>query len=90
MLCHQRGNQVQRNILFALYLYPYMISKRSETKRCLVMIFQGDNGGPLTFGSGSGLIQIAVASFGSCGGAHPDGYTRVSSLRTWLNSVAGV
>ncbi|XP_016970938.2 serine protease SP24D-like [Drosophila rhopaloa] len=49
----------------------------------------GDSGGPATYGGKVvGLASLLIG--GGCGRAAPDGYERISQLRTWITEQAGL
>ncbi|XP_017085724.1 serine protease SP24D [Drosophila eugracilis] len=48
----------------------------------------GDSGGPATYNGK--VVGLAVLLYGGCGRAAPDGYLRISKLRTWIAEKAGM
>lgn len=51
------------------------------------------SGGPLTIRDNGQSVQVGVVSFGSpqgCERGFPDGYARVSTFHSWINSVTPI
>ena len=55
---------------------------------CIIILMQGDSGGPVTFMSGDQHILIGAVSFGSkkgCGLEMGSAHCRISNVRAWID-----